>query len=119
MNIIIESDITPEIQEKYILLELDSFRVPDTDTPVAAYCVLEPLGLEEMATVEQFRDLHSNLMPNYRKRNWDYVEQAIEHLMGRWDGQLDSFYSTLLSRVDDLKDKTLDQSWDGAIDRSA
>ena len=117
MNIILESDITSEMQEKYILLELDKFRMPDSTEPVSAYCLLEPLSLEELATAKEFIDLHSNVMPNYRKKNWPYVEHAIEHLMGRWDGQLDSFYTTLASRVTELKASELDHAWDGVIDR--
>lgn len=117
MNILLEPQISDDIREKFLLLELDSFRVPDTTDPVRAYCLVEPFDVDEMSIMQQFIDLHGNLMPNFRKQNWNYVEQAIEHLMGRWGNQLDSFYQELLSRVTDLREQTLDADWDGTIDR--
>lgn len=118
MNILLETQITPDMRDKYLLLELDTFRTgPGPDT-VTAWCMIDPKDPDGMVTMDQFIDLHSNLMPNYRQRNWNYVEQAIEHLLGRWDGQLDSFYSDLQSRVTSLRESDPDQDWDGIIDRS-
>jgi hypothetical protein len=116
MNIIIDTQITPEIREKYLLLELDTFRVSDHDTH-RAWCLVEPQDPDDMVQVLQFVDLHSNLMPSYRQRYWDYVEEAIGHLQGRWNHQLDSFYSDLLARVQHLRHSDIDPDWDGIIDR--
>jgi len=118
MHIILETEITDEIKQKYILLELDSFRFTADSQPVTAYCLVEQLDLNELLVMQQYLDLHGNLMSQYRNRHWDYVEQAIQHLLGRWNNQLDSFYRDLLTRVHLLRDQTLDQSWDGVIDRS-
>jgi hypothetical protein len=117
MNIILQSQITEDVKDKYILLELDSFRMRPDQTPMPAYCILEQLSLDEMMNMKQYLDLHSNLMPNYRKRNWNYVEQAIEHLMGRWNNQLDSFYTEILTRVSKFRSQEPDDQWDGVIDR--
>jgi hypothetical protein len=35
--------------------------------------------------------------------------------MGKWNGEVDSFYSNLLSRVLEYKETPPDDSWDGAI----
>lgn len=117
MNIILESQVTSDVKDRYLLLELDSFRLTSGSDPVPAYCILEQLGLDEMLDMQQYLDLHANLMPNYRKRNWNYVEQAIEHLMGRWNGQLDSFYQEVLSRVSGYRQREPNDQWDGVIDR--
>lgn len=117
MNIILESQITDDIKAKHMLLELDTFRIKDQDQPMTAFCLVEPMDIDEMMESQQFVDLHCNLMPNYRKQNWNYVEQAIEHLRGRWSGQLDSFYDELTARVERLRQQKPDDSWDGIIDR--
>jgi hypothetical protein len=117
MNIILESNITDAIRNKYLLLELDSFRLMPNGHPVPAFCLLDQVPLNEMLVMQQYLDLHANLMPNYRRQNWPYVEQAIEHLMGRWDNQLDSFYKDVLDRVQEFKQHPLDDAWDGIIDR--
>ena len=118
MNIILESQITDDIKSKYMLLELDTFRIKDKDQPITAFCLVDPMDIDEMMECQQFVDLHSNLTPNYRKQNWNYVEQAIEHLHGRWSGQLDSFYDELIARVGRLRQQAPDDSWDGIIDRN-
>jgi hypothetical protein len=118
MNIILDTQITPEIQEKYMLLELDTFKITESDTICTAWCLVEPPDHTEMMQIQQFVDLHANLMPNYRKQNWDYVEQAIEHLLGRWDNQLDSFYNDLLARIASLRHDGIDPEWDGSLQRS-
>ncbi len=117
MNIILESQVTEQVKDKYILLELDSFRLKPGADPMPAYCILDQLSLDEMLVMQQYLDLHANLMPNYRKRNWNYVEQAIEHLMGRWNSQLDSFYIEVSNRVSGFRKQEPDVHWDGVIDR--
>jgi hypothetical protein len=57
------------------------------------------------------------LIENYHKRNWNFCFQAIEHLQGKWNGQVDSFYDILLARVQSLSQQQLDDQWDGVIDR--
>jgi hypothetical protein len=117
MNILLGPQITDDIRDRFILLELDSFRTAPASDSVTAYCLIEQISIGEMLVMQQYLDLHRNLMPNYRQRNWNYVEQAIEHLMGRWDNQLDSFYSDMLIRVQALKSQDLDDTWDGVLDR--
>jgi len=117
MNILLEPQITADMRERYLLLELDSFRVAPREEPIASYCLLDRLDLGEMLVMQQYLDLHSNLMPNYRQRNWNYVEQAIDHLHGRWNHQLDSFYDTIRQRVRDLQANDPAEDWDGVIDR--
>lgn len=117
MNIMLDSQITDELKQRYLLLELDSFWLPGHESPVAAFCVLDPLSPDQMIDSQQWIDLHGNLMHNYRAQNWNYVEQATEFLLGRWQGQLDTFYHDLNHRVQDLRQQTLDASWDGVIDR--
>jgi hypothetical protein len=117
MNILLEPQITPEMRQRYLLLELDSFRVAPQGDPIASYCLLDRLDLSEMLVMQQYLDLHSNLMPNYRQRNWNLVNQAIDDLRGRWNCQLDSFYDTMAQRVKELQNDDPPQDWDGVIDR--
>jgi len=97
MQIIFSNDIE-SIQDKYTVLELDTFRLP-TGELRTAWCVIESVPLTEFATMQHYRDLHQNLLQEYRKRNWDYCEQAIAELTGKWNRELDSFYDNLLDRT--------------------
>ena len=86
--------------------------------PVTAYCLIEQVPIDQIAGIDQFRDLHNNLMKNYRLRNWKFCEDAIEHLRGQWGGELDSFYTEMSQRILQLRQQVLDDSWHGIIDKT-
>jgi len=118
MNIILGRENIAQAQEKYTVLELDTLLINGSADPVTAYCLIEQVPIDQIAGIDQYRDLHNNLMINYRKRNWKYCEDAIEHLQGKWGGELDSFYSEMSKRIARLKNKVLDTNWNGAIIKS-
>lgn len=107
-----------ELGEKHIVLELDSFRVKGHDPMITAYCVTEDLSVQSLMRAEEMKSLHTGLMRNYRKQNWNYCLQALDHLRGQWDGQLDSFYDEMTNRISQLQSSDLDPTWDGTIDRT-
>ena len=41
----------------------------------------------------------------------------IDHVMKRWGGHMNSFYTELYSRIQDIKDKELPEEWNGVIKR--
>jgi len=119
MNIIFGDNTAALAKEKYTVLELDAFTVSGHDQPIRTYALLERIPLEEMSTVNNFQSLHSNLIVEYQKRNWNYCKDAIENLMGRWNGELDTFYAELLSRIQLLETQLLPDDWDGTIVKSS
>ena len=105
------------IPEKYIVLNLDIFYVAQREQYLPSYCVIESMPLAEMFTADKWRDTHNEMMLEYRKRNWDFVEQAIEQLRGRWNGEVDSFYDEILRRVGEFRLSPPELSWDGTVVR--
>ena len=118
MNIIFGDNIAELAREKYTVLELDTLVMSGRDQTATAYALVEKIPLQEMSTLDQFKNLHHNLMKEYRKRNWKYCEDAIEHLKGRWNAELDTFYSELYDRVQSLKTQSLPDDWAGVIVKS-
>jgi hypothetical protein len=115
MNIVLGKENIEHIGETYIALELDRFLFSGADQTISAYCILEKIPLEEMLVLANLRDLHDNLIQNYRKRDWNYCLQAIDYLEGRWNGHLDSFYADLRQRVEKYMICQLADDWDGTI----
>jgi hypothetical protein len=113
MNIIFKHNING-LNEKYTVLDLDTFSFPDGSLHTAC-CVVENIPIQELAQSENFKDLHAKLIENYRQKNWSFCKQAIDHLMGKWGGELDSFYQELLKRIDLLETMNLDDSWTPVI----
>jgi hypothetical protein len=118
MHIIFGTEMAEQAQDRYTVLELDTFNLIPTDKVVTAYCLVETVPITEMPAVESLQDLHSNLMAEYRKRNWRYCEDAIAHLTGKWHGELDSFYTELYQRIQSLKQEDLTEGWTGRVDKT-
>lgn len=118
MNIIIGAENLNEISERYVVLELDTIKLPTADDPVTAYGLIDQMPLQDMLELQQWRELHQNLMRNYRLQNWNFCEQAIGHLKGHWRGELDSFYDNLLARVQQFQANPPDEAWDAVLVRN-
>jgi hypothetical protein len=115
MNIIFKNN-AKEIQEKYTVLDLDSFSSPDGSIQTAC-CVIENIPIMELSQTAGLKQLHADLIQNYGQKNWDYCEQAIEHLMGKWGGEIDTFYLELKTRIARLKTLDLDDNWSPVISK--
>jgi len=113
---IIFGDAINEIPDSFTVLELDTFKL-DEDKTATAYCVVEKIPLAEFAVLAANKQLHENLIRYYREQQWNYCEQAIEALTGKWNGELDTFYIDLLSRINKLKNLELDASWQGFVEK--
>lgn len=117
MNIVLGEQSVADLDQRYVVLELDTFLVNDRPDPVTSYCVVDSLPIDEIPLQQQWSELHSKLMENYRRKNWNFCLQALEHLQGRWNGNLDSFYQIMQQRIESLSQRELEPDWDGVIDR--
>jgi hypothetical protein len=115
MHIIFGKDKLNGVDSKYTVLELDTIKVDSVQDPLTAYCLVENIPITEIQEICQNKDLHANLLKNYRLQNWKYCEDALEHLVGKWNGEIDSFYLDLRDRIKSLKTTTLPENWTGTI----
>jgi len=113
MNIILKQHLNDEYS-KYTVLDLDTFELAD-GTKHTACCVVENTPVKELAELPSLKLMHENLMKNLALKNWNFCEQAIEHLTGKWGGEVDTFYAELKTRIDRLKTMDLDDSWSPVI----
>ena len=96
------------------MLDLDTFSLPD-GTVHTACCILENIPINELSITENLKELHASLILNYGQRNWNFCTQAIEQLMGKWGGEVDSFYTELSTRVAQYTKEEPPQGWNGII----
>ena len=114
MHIIFGSTIK-EIPNSFTVLELDTFRMVKENRTDTAYCVVEKIPLTEFTMLDAYKKIHADLVRYYRQRQWEYCENAIEGLMGKWNGELDTFYTDLLARVIKFKQNEPPADWDGTL----
>jgi len=104
------------LRSKYLVLELDTVEFSNGKT-VRTFAVVDNdhIVFQEIPMLENLTDLHENLIKNYRLKNWDYCTQAMDHLMGSFKGELDTFYEELSKRIKVLEDIPLADDWTGNI----
>ena len=117
MNIIFGRDQVAGLSERYTVLELDTIRVKPANTEITAFCVVESIPIMNMPKIESMKNLHENLLIEYRKQNWNYCEQAMEHLVGFWGHEVDTFYNSMRDRIQEYAANNPGDDWDGVIDR--
>jgi hypothetical protein len=116
MNIIF-GDALESIPNNYTVLELDTFVLPPDGAARTSYCVIEKVPLTDFPVMEAFIKVHTDMMQAYRDQNWDYCLHAISGLIGRWNGELDSFYTNLLQRVENYQADPPGPDYTGFVDK--
>lgn len=117
MNIIF-GEALDALPDNYTVLELDTFVLPPDGAVRTSYCVIEKVPITDFPVMEAYIKVHADMMKAYRDQNWEYCLHAIQGLTGRWNGELDSFYSNLLERVKHHQDNPPSDYWTGYIDRT-
>jgi hypothetical protein len=117
MHIIFGDSTAATMAEKYTVLELDQMRFEPGGSVETAYCIIEKLPLQEITELEQYTNLHAQLMKNYRKKDWNFCEQAIDHLRKRWGGVMYSFYYDISNRIFQFKEQDPGKDWDGVYNK--
>jgi hypothetical protein len=112
MYIVVGDKNIQELKKKYIVLELDTINVSAINT--TTYCVVNSpvINAEDISALE----LHANLIKNYKIGNWKFCNDAIKHLQGKFDGELDTFYDIFKERVKLLQKAKPPTNWTGVID---
>jgi hypothetical protein len=101
------------IETAYTLLELDVIQPSPDHEPEPSYCVLTNVSLTEIHLLEQKSKMHKDMLWFYKKQQWGECIDLIKLLKGSWNGELDSFYDEIQSRISRFVVVPPGDSWDG------
>ena len=118
MNIIFGEEQASKLAEKFTVLELDTFKLGINGPEITAFCVVEQIPISEFPISDQLKIMHSNLLENYRQRQWNYCEQMIKKLRGSWGEELDTFYDEVQRRISEFKMQAPASDWTPVILKS-
>ena len=113
MNIIFGQEKTELLKEKYTVLELDTFLVNGQE--IKAYCTLEQISLSQLSQIDPMRTLHHTLIKSYGQQDWKTCLDLLHRLRGFWNGELDTFYDELHTRVEKFMNQAPDPTWTPVI----
>lgn len=98
MQIIFSRQIAEELRDRYTILELETFTVQDQI--LETFCVVsgDKMNLAELPHLADHIRMHEELIEQLKLKNYRFCIDAIEHLMGKFGGEIDSFYEIVLER---------------------
>lgn len=99
MQLIFGKDNADALRDRYTVLELETLTVGEQTLDV--YCVVpaEKIALTEISTVEQSTKLHNEFVSGLRNKNYKLCSDLYVHLIGKFGGELDSFYEEIAKRI--------------------
>lgn len=115
---IIFGDHVEKVRDRFTVLELDTIRFEGSTNTMKVWCALENIPLQDIPLIETLSKIHHDLMDQYRQRNWNFCQRALEQLRGRWGGEVDSFYDDLAKRVEGYLQEAPPPDWNGEVVKS-
>jgi hypothetical protein len=105
VDIIFGRENAEKLREKYTVLDLEKITVKDDDgktVEMEVFCLIpaDKIALPDLPQLEQWTKLHNDFLNGYHTQQWNYCRQCIEHLTGKFGGELDTFYEEILKRIE-------------------
>ena len=98
MQIVWDQQAVKRLQDTHTLLELETFDVGGST--VKTYCVVPAEKIVfDLASIDRYKELHQGFIQALNNNADKLCEDIAEHLMGKFGGELDSFYQEILTRI--------------------
>jgi hypothetical protein len=98
MQMIFNRVAAEELSEKYLVLELEPHIVQDV--VLETFCVIESdkIPITEVTLLDHWKKLHREFVQANKEKNGKLCRDLAEHLLGKFGGEVDSFYQVVISR---------------------
>jgi hypothetical protein len=102
MFIFFGDETAEKLKENYIILPLEKFE-KDGKT-MRAYCVVpgDKISIAELPNIPLYKNLHSQLIDKFEQQDFKTAKDTIELLLGKFGGELDSFYQEITKKLNSL-----------------
>ena len=100
MKIIFCRENATKLRERYTVLDLETVEKEGHQLEVFVIIPGDKIGLTDLPQLDSWVKLHNDFLNGYHTQQWDYCRQCIEHLMGKFGGEVDTFYEEILKRID-------------------
>lgn len=100
MQLIFSREAAEQLRERYTVLELETFDVEGKQLEVFCVVPAEKIALTEITTVDHSTKMHNEFVAALKNKDYKLCRDLYVHVMGRFGGELDSFYEEILKRID-------------------
>ena len=100
MDIIFGRENAEKLREKYTVLDLET--VEKDGHSIEVFCLIggDKISIGDLPQLEQWTKLHNDFLHGYQTQQYNYCRQCIDYLMGKFGGEVDTFYEEILKRID-------------------
>ena len=100
MQLIFGKDNAEKIRKKYTVLDLETVERDGVRLEVFCLIPADKIGLTDLPQLDNWIKLHNDFLHGYHTQQYNYCRQCVEHLMGKFGGEVDTFYEEILKRID-------------------
>jgi hypothetical protein len=97
MYIILGREAADALKENHTILELETLEREGKQ--VTAFCVVNSIPFGELPMLENHKSLHADFIKAYNDGNYKFCIDSFEHLIGKFGGEVDTFYIEILRRI--------------------
>jgi adenylate cyclase len=114
MKIILGEETAKEMDDEFVLVELDTIAVKGKTEPVKIYTSLGThKELNWSMNYEMPRQQHDKFLFFYKNQKWVLARKWIDDLRKQFNGVLVGYYDMMEKRIDQLEKEILPEDWDG------
>lgn len=108
MQIIWNEEAAEKLKNSHTVLELETFEIEGQSK--TTYCVVpaDKIPLAELPHLPNYVQLHEGFIKALKENDHKLCLDITEHLMGKFGGEMDSFYEIILDRIG--KNQTLSEN---------
>ena len=112
--LIVLGPVTAErIGDEYFTLELDCIAVKGKKEGVNIFTVFYNPKDSDLPQWQKSRELHNEMLAQYRKQNWSRAVELVNKLENEFDGKMKHYYELWLERIEEMKNANLPKDWSG------
>jgi hypothetical protein len=109
MQIVWDKTAVAELKKTHTVLELETFSV--NGEMLQTWCVLPAEKIVmELPTIDSYIELHKAFVQAWKDKNYKLLEDLSEQLIGRFGGELDSFYEELIKKITNIRNESVNPS---------
>ena len=103
MDIIFGRENAEKLREKYTVLDLET--VEKDGHSIEVFCLIgaDKISIGDLPQLDQWTKLHNDFLHGYNTQQYNYCRQCIEHLTGKFGGEVDTFYEEILKRINTVE----------------
>lgn len=101
MQLIFNKQHAEELREKYTVLELETLTKDGVTLDVFCVIPADVINLGDLPHMEHHITLHNHFVQALKDKNYKVCLDLQEHLVGKFGGEVDSFYEEIIKRIND------------------